>query len=97
MYAANSWDDLWDNGKTQVSPLIDTSVAVLVSKTERERDSYGDYNEGDGEIYMVFQVGDRFFRKEGYQSSYGDDRSWDGAVVEVFPREFTSVVYEVKR
>lgn len=97
MYAANSWDELWEKGKTLVTPLTDTTTAVLVSKTERETDSYGDFIQGEGEVSMVFQVGDRFFKKTGYQGSYDDERSWDGGVSEVFPVERTVVTYVSKR
>jgi len=53
-------------------------------------------HDGDGEsVSIVFSLGDKFYKFNGYRSSY-DGMDWDGysSVREVFPRTVTSVVYE---
>lgn len=71
--------------------------ATVVEVVNRESDSFGEYYEGDGEISLVFRVGDRYFRKTGYQSSYGEDRSWDGEIVEVFPETRTITAFKTSK
>lgn len=51
---------------------------------------------GDGqEMWIVFSLGDQFFRKTGYYSSW-DGSSWDGALVEVEPYVEPVTFYRVK-
>lgn len=50
--------------------------------------------EGDGaEISVVIKAGDRYFRKTGYYSSWGESEM-DSAVSEVQPVEVTRTEYE---
>lgn len=94
MFASDNWDDLWDDGSTWVVPAGDQTEAVLVFKKEREKDHYGEYIQDEGEVYMIFEVNGRYFKKTGYQSSYGYDRVWDGPVTEVHKVTKTIEVYE---
>lgn len=58
-------------------------------------ESYGGEGMGD-ERWIVFKVGDRMFRKNGYYSSW-DGSSWDGELEEVEPREVTVTQYFAKK
>ena len=93
MYVANNWEALFRSArgiKHTVYPTNDPYEAEVVVRQEAT-------DEGDGgtygEVYLVFKVTDndgkdRFFKKTGYETSYGDDeRVWDGEVVEVFRRQ----------
>lgn len=47
---------------------------------------------GGSDAYVVFKLGDRYFKKEGYYAShYGTD--WDGRLYEVEPYEKTVTFY----
>jgi hypothetical protein len=51
--------------------------------------------EGGGDkIWVVFQIGDQLFRKEGYYSSYGGDEWEEGDITEVKQIPKTIFVYE---
>lgn len=97
MYVADSWSDLWNDKRGQVRPTAEPTTAEVVYQRFRETDSYGEYLQGDDEIYMIFKVqtpeGEKHFKKFGYQSSYGD-MGWDGPVVEVYPKTKTITVWE---
>lgn len=55
-------------------------------------DETGGMDEGS-QASVTIQVGDQFFRKDGYYAShYGYD--WDGAFFEVQPRQVTVTQYE---
>jgi hypothetical protein len=57
-------------------------------------DLYGEYPQGyEGQMWMVFQIGDQFFRKMGTVSSYGAEQ-WDGPFREVFGKLKTVTVFE---
>lgn len=57
-------------------------------------DYYGEFAQGhESKIYIVFQSGDRYFRKTGHGDSYGN-HSWHGPVKEVFPKQVQRIVYE---
>lgn len=92
MYVANDWDNLFEGRNIKVSPVEESRTAEFVEAKGRETDSYGEYYQGDDEIYVIFKVGDRYFKKFGYQSSYGG-RTWDGGVIEVFPETKTVTVF----
>jgi hypothetical protein len=53
--------------------------------------SVGGEGQGD-QAYVIFQVGDRFFRKNGYYASWVGFE-WDGAFEEVVPEETTVIRY----
>ena len=71
----------------------------LVHTETREyyEDSYGqrEYTQGSGAIYRVYQLddGERHFRQNGYQPSYGDP-VWNDDLEEVRPRTVSVVAYE---
>lgn len=93
MYTSSKWDSLFEGSSVQVQPLANGTDAEYVDSKGRETDSYGDYIEGDTEIWVIFKVGERYFKKFGYQSSYGG-REWDGGCVEVFPETKTITVFK---
>ena len=89
MYKANDWEEmvLGGVGSThKVTPLATTEeTATVVEVKRRERDSYSEGYEGEGGGYVIFQVGDRFFKKEFYESSFNEYFSfWDDDVEEVY-------------
>lgn len=50
--------------------------------------------EGDGaEIYVVVQIGDQYFQKTGYYSSWGESEM-DGATEEVQPKKVVRTEWE---
>lgn len=55
-------------------------------------DNWG--GEGDGaSVHVVIKVADRFFRMDGYYSSWGDS-AMDGELYEVAPKEVMKIEYE---
>jgi hypothetical protein len=87
MYASDNWDAMFTRGlgsQHKVVPLAQGTEAIVVERHERPTDGYGDYLQSDDEIYVIFQVGDRFFKKTGRMDSYDEIRTWDGPVTEVF-------------
>jgi hypothetical protein len=95
MYLVNDWTAL-SRGKPQPAiPLNATGTAELVKFVERPSDRWGEYHQDERECYVIFKVGDRFFKKTGDQSSYGDEIDWSyGKVTEVHPKTVTETVYE---
>ena len=102
MFETNNWDDMVFDGvgsKHAVRPVAPTSTeATVVEVVRRERDSYGEGYEGDsGNCYVIFQVGDRFFKRAFYESSYSDaDISWWDDVVEVFGEVVVTTAFRPK-
>jgi hypothetical protein len=85
------WEALYNNN-VGFSRDIDfdgepVTVTVVAKAEESENAGYGEA------VWVVVQVGDQFFKKAGYTSSYDSDQ-FDGACVEVSPREKTVIVYE---
>ena len=63
-------------------------IAEVAAKcTESDNSGYGE------KIWIVLKVGDQYFRKSGYTSSY-DSESWDGDCREVEPKQKTITVFE---
>jgi hypothetical protein len=77
------WDDLDGGYKSFDSPF----GRVEWIRTDSE------YDEGRQDRDLIFSVGDRFFRKNGYYDSWAGG-AWDGSLVEVRPREKMVTVYE---
>lgn len=68
----------------------------VFKSSDTVKDHYGEYPQGwEGKMWITFRVGDRFFRKMGSISSYGDE-NWDGRFQEVFATEKTVTVFESK-
>lgn len=91
------WQNLvWDRPNPPGAiPTISITVPGLGEVSVVERVGGG---EGEGDhMHIVFRVADshveHFFKKSGYYSSW-DSSDWDGAFVEVHPREKTITVYE---
>lgn len=77
------WDDL-DGGYTEYdSPF--GRVKWVETKSE--------YDEGRQNLELVFTIDGRFFQKTGYYDSWAGG-AWDGALIEVRPREKMITVYE---
>ena len=68
--------------------------ASFKDRQNTEPNSYG-YYDSDEEIWFVFKLGERYYRKSGYQDSY-DDFEYDGALVEVEPAEVQKITWKVK-
>ena len=64
-------------------------VLVTVADKAEESDNSG-YGEA---VWVVVKVGDQFFKKEGYTSSYDSD-TFDGQCTEVFPHQKTVTCYK---
>ncbi len=79
------WADMcsWDNMR---GPDVGTVHAVSgygqVKLVDR-MNSY-DFEYGSNPIFVVFEVGDRYFQMNGTASSYGDTK-WEGFLKEVLP------------
>lgn len=99
MYATNDWDELFRGGLGYVAdvyPLVNPGQATVVEIHERATDGYGEPLQGEDEIYIIFEVDGRFFKKTGSQGSYDENRSWDGSVREVFGSTKTITVFVPK-
>lgn len=97
MYASNEWDrlDYRPAGtKFKVNELGPVVEAELVEFSHREKDRWNEPIQGEDECHIIFKVGDRYFKKTGYESSYDEVISWNGEVIEVFPE--TKTVYEFR-
>lgn len=67
----------------------------LASGTVKLSDEYVGVGEGEN-LWVVFSVGDQFFKVVGYYSSW-DGEDWDGAdVEEVEPHEVVVIQYRTK-
>jgi hypothetical protein len=99
MYTTDNWDAMFRSGlgsKHNVVPLAQGTEATVVEVHNRPTDGYGDYLQSEDEIYVIFQVGNRFFKKTGRMDSYDEIRSWDGPVTEVFGTTKTVIVFVPK-
>jgi hypothetical protein len=79
----------------KVKPLpVTEDTATVVEVVRRARDSYGEGYEGEGSGYLIFQVGNRYFKKTFYESSYSDEITfWDNDVEEVFGQVKTVMTF----
>jgi hypothetical protein len=85
----DGWGEVKYNGNgDKVLDITLDGETVPVTKV----DSFGGEGMGE-EIWVVVQVGDQYFEKDGYYAShYGTD--WDGSFTEVSPSQKTITVYE---
>jgi hypothetical protein len=82
----NLFMELWYEDAPEELPTLDG-----IGKVEFV-DSWG--GEGDGaEIFVVIKVGDRYFQRTGYYSSWGESRM-DGKLEEVKPVQVMRTEYE---
>lgn len=97
MYVSNNWQAMFDGGlgsAHKVVPVAQGTDATVVEVKTRAIDSrYGEYVQGDDEVYIIFKVGDRFFKKTGTMDSYDENFSWDGPVTEVYGTTKTVTVF----
>lgn len=96
MYVSNNWDRLYEAGAGtvhKVAPVDQSLNATILEVRSRPKDPEGEAYQYDDECYIIFQVGDRFFKKTGTESSYDEERYWDGPVVEVFGTTKTVTVF----
>lgn len=98
MYIVENWAALSQGRSQPAIPIVASGTAELVEFKERPQDHYGEYLEGERECYVIFKVGDRYFKKTGDQSSYGDEIDWSyGNPVEVFPKVVEVTTFTEKR
>lgn len=85
-----AWQTYWE-GWMELNHLIINDEVVPVTSVEQNG------GEGEGDYcYIVFQIGDQLFKKEGYYASY-DGYYWDeGDVFEVEPWQVLTTVYKRK-
>lgn len=92
--ALTGWNDFcdWVDSKTNDSPVPGLGVVEQVKE-------YGGMGQGD-DLWVVFKVAEpgtgheRYFRVDGYYSSYEGCNWEDASLAEVTPRVKTVIVYE---
>lgn len=83
-----SWDE-FEYTKQAVISIEGTDVPVKFVEGETGGEGSGEY------CYVILRVGEQYFRKEGYYSSY-NGTDWDGDFDEVEPYQKTITDYKVK-
>lgn len=100
MYLSNNWQKLYDSGLGSTHDVVPqatgTKATVVEVKSRAYNEGYGEYVQGDDEVYVIFQVEDRFFKKTGSMSSYDEVYAWDGPVTEVFGHTKSITVFVPK-
>jgi hypothetical protein len=101
LYTTENWDSMVDNGVGSthtvkpISMTEDTATVVFIKR--RDRDRYGEAYEGDNECFLIFQVGNRFFKQKFGESSYHDDEFYFyDAPEEVFGEVKTVITFVPK-
>lgn len=86
------WDDfVWKGaGHSEYNLTLRNFIEVMAIK-EADVDSYGYVN--DEEVWVILKVGDKHFKREATESSYGG-REWLSEIKEVQPKTVTKVVFE---
>ena len=85
------WELLYNSNLEFAKEVDFDEGPVLVTVVAKHEESG---NSGYGEaVWVVVKVGDQFFKKEGYTSSYDSD-TFDGRCTEVFPHQKTVTVYK---
>ena len=78
----NNWAvDTWFNFNEYRQPIGDLGYAYLIEKNRPNNDDYNDSTR-----YVIFRFMDRYFKKEGFFSSWDDgyeSTRWDGEFYEV--------------
>lgn len=100
MFASSDWTKLLEGRSIQVAPLTQTVTAEFVHFQDRKTDDGSGYDgdnyiEGESECYVIFKVGEKYYKKCGYKSSYGyNEIDWNGPCTEVEPIIKTIQVWE---
>lgn len=96
-YFDQAWDEFNDALITKdYEEKYGWNTPVLPSGPAYKVDEYGGEGQGDS-LWVVFSVGDKFYKMEGYYSSW-DGGSWeDGKPYEVEPHEVTVIQYREKK
>lgn len=82
------WADMcgWDN---EEGPEIGTVHTVRLGDVKIvDRLNTYDFEYGSNPIFVVFEIGGRYFQMNGTASSYGDTK-WEGQLKEVLPNNLT--------
>jgi hypothetical protein len=74
--------------------LHDEPVTFTIVETKLGS-SYDGYEQDSQENFVIFEVGNQLFKKEGWADSYGDSE-WEGDVTEVKASKKYTTVYEPK-
>ena len=96
-YEAEEWREngrTWEEGKGLVP--ADTRLKLTIDGTEELvefKDGKMPAEGGGEEIWVVVQIGEQFFRKDGYYMSH-DGAYWDGDLHEVKPETRPVTFYE---
>lgn len=88
LFMSNQWDSLRWGDDAIVYPVNEPLDAQYVDFVPR-RSFDGEYSQDERECYVIFKVGDKTYKKTGYQSSYDDAIVWSGPVVEAKPKTVT--------
>lgn len=90
-YIYQAWEDFYDAiWSTQYNK--DSETATLASGRAVIVEDFGGEGQGDTR-YVVFQVGDKLYRVDGYYASW-DGTTWDDPdPYEVTPKEVTVIEY----
>lgn len=85
-YFSDAWPEFQDY-------IYGGSVELPSGNTATEVERFGGEGKGDT-YYVVFQIGDKFYRVDGYYSSW-EGANWDSAEpYEVKPVEVTVIKYK---
>lgn len=86
-------EDWYTWSRQAIGTPVDIDSSTTVVLVDKKVDTVEDQGNDNQKVYLVFAVGDRFFRKDGRGDSYGDV-NWDGVFKEVFKTTETVVVFK---
>jgi hypothetical protein len=90
---ALNWTSLHGAGDGFKSAIVLNGEAVLVTKVQSSSDFSGSYNEDEGHLSVVIEVGSQFFKKGGWHSSHSG-AEWNERLIEVRPAQKYITVFE---
>jgi len=99
---AEHFDEAWDDFNESLSTKAETesqykyTTPNLASGPAYKVDEFGGEGHGD-DLWVVFQVGDQFFKVQGYYSSWDGGRYDDPTPFEVEPVQVTVTKYHRKK
>jgi hypothetical protein len=93
---ALNWDVVARRGAGHLGALWLHDEPVTFTIVDAKVGSHFDGYEQDAqENFVIFEIGNQLFKKEGWSDSYGDSE-WDGNVTEVKASKKYTTVYEPK-